>query len=346
MMTMSGSISRDIFNLSLAKRFVSDYKLPIPLYSKDWNTFKYYLDLYEDTFGARTKWNRLALFIREKFDDDVSKFLDDYYDRREAVVQFFQNNPAQKDFISMDMKQFAVTDKPKVSKGNVYNGGGDGYVFISVDLKKANFQAMRYVNPGLVNNAKTYKEFIEKFAPDNWYISDSKYLRQVVFGQANPSRQVTVEMFLTDKIWKEWQKVNPQYDTIVSFSNDEFVIKLDKDNPDVPTQELLDNFVKHIHNTLHLEITAECFKLKMMQLFKESSSRPVVTFFIRTNLDKSEEVMCVPLNYRAIVTKLLGDREIEEHDLHFPYEGNDCRFCEEFYLSDQCLLESSDKDEE
>ena len=49
----------------------------------------------------------------------------------------------------MDMKQFAF-ERPKVSKNNVYNGENIGKNFLSVDLSKANFQALKYVNPDIV----------------------------------------------------------------------------------------------------------------------------------------------------------------------------------------------------
>lgn len=333
-------LSNEQFSVDIAKRFVSDYNLPIPLHNKTWEGFRYYLNLYDEEFNTIDKWNRLMFRIFKCHNGDTSAFLKDFYDRRESIVQFFHNNPAQAEFTSMDMNQFAVPDRPQVSKNNVYNGDGDGQIFISVDLKKANFQAMKYVNPALVNNAETYEEFVDTFAPGMEYFADSKYLRQVVFGQSCPKRQVTVETYLTNKVWKLWKEwARPEYDNIVSFTNDEFVIKLrdPKDIAKTPDLEYLNEFVKLVKDKLGLEIKAECFGLQQVQLCTEKSDKPVVTFFIRGNLDGTKKLMCVPLNYRAIITKLLKGLPIDEPDLHFPYEGCDCKFCETFYLKTKGL---------
>ena len=323
-----------IFTLDLAKRFVSDYKLPIPLYSRRWVDFEYYLCLYEDEFESYTKWRKLYDLIQSRYEGSPNKFVDDFYKRREAVVQWFHENPAQKEFTSMDMNQFAIKDRPQVTSKNIYNGNGVGKVFISVDLKKANFQAMRYVNPALVKNAQTYNEFISNFA-DFDYFKESKYIRQVIFGQANPKRQITVEAYLIYKVWIEFKKFFPQYSNLVSLANDEFVVELGKVHQcDVPTEERLKEFIWFIKGKLVLEITADCFLLTAKQLKTRAENKTVQTFFIKTYLDKTEEIMCLPLNYRAIATKLLRDIPLSEQDFHFPYEGYDCRFCEEFHLTD------------
>lgn len=328
-------LSTKQFSLDIAKRFVSDYNLPIPLHNKTWEGFRYYLNLYNKEFDTINKWNKLMFRIFKHHDGDSSAFLKDFYDRRESIVQFFHNNPAQKEFTSMDMNQFAVPDRPQVSKNNVYNGDGDGQIFISIDLRKANFQAMKYVNPALVDNAETYEEFVGKFAPGMEYFTDSKYLRQVVFGQSCPKRQVTVETYLTNEVWKLWKEwAKPEFDNIVSFTNDEFVIKL-RDPKNIRRTQILkylDEFVKLVKEKLGLEIKAECFGLRQVQLCTETPGKTVVTFFVKVNFDGTTKLMCLPLNYRAIVTKLLNGLPIEEPDLHFPYEGYDCKFCETFYL--------------
>lgn len=332
-----------IFTSDLVKRFVSDYKLPIPLFSKRWEDFEYFLTLYEGEFEAYSKWRKLYDLIQERYGGMPGKFVEDFYKRREEVVQFFHNNPAQKEFVEMDMNQFAIKDRPNVTSKNIYNGNGVGKVFISIDLKKANFQAMRFVNPALVDNAKTYDEFISKFA-DFDYFRESKYLRQVVFGQSNPKRQITVEAYLIHKVWGEWNEFYPQYTNLVSLANDEFVIEVGKVNQcEVPTEEMLKQFVWFIKGKLGLEITAECFLLLAKTLIAKGESKPVQTFFIKTYLDKSEEIMCLPLNYRAIATKLLWGRHLVEQDYHFPYDGYDCRFCEEFELIDGMAPSNKEK---
>ena len=53
--------------IELRKRFVNDYKLPIPIiYDND--IFSYFLDLYEKPFGALTKYTNLLYLINEQFE--------------------------------------------------------------------------------------------------------------------------------------------------------------------------------------------------------------------------------------------------------------------------------------
>ena len=45
----------------LAQRFVSDYKLPIPIITED--IFKFHLNKYEEKYKSLTKWNDLLSLI-------------------------------------------------------------------------------------------------------------------------------------------------------------------------------------------------------------------------------------------------------------------------------------------
>ena len=172
------------YDSELAKRFVSDFKL---------------LELYEDEYDSETWWNALWTMIDDAYDGSASKFLKDYYDVRDKIITDTMENPAYKAFTQMDMKQYAF-ERPKVSKNNVYNGENIGKKFLSVDLSKANFQALRYVNPDIVLGAETYKDFISKFTNLD-YVAMSKYSRQVIFGKLNVDRQITVEKYLINKIY-------------------------------------------------------------------------------------------------------------------------------------------------
>lgn len=62
------------YDRELAKRFVSDLKLPISVIYPEY-IFHYQLNLY----GCLTAWEDLWKLIDDKFDGDRKKFLDDYY---------------------------------------------------------------------------------------------------------------------------------------------------------------------------------------------------------------------------------------------------------------------------
>ena len=44
------------------------------------------------------------------------------------------------------------------------------------------------------------------------------------------------------------------------------------------------------------------------------------------------KLMCVPMNYFAIVYKLFNNLPLQEEDYHFDYEGLDSKYCENFRL--------------
>ena len=328
---------KKIFDYELIKRFVSDYKLPIPLHMDDYETFAYYLDLYEGDFGARRKWNRLVDYIVAIFEGDPKKFVADYYKRREDVIQYFSSNPALDEFRKMDMNKFVIqARRPKCSSKGVYNNEGNGKKFLSIDLRKANFQALHYINPAIVKNKDSYEEFIEQFAPGNEYFIKSKYVRQVIFGQAVPSRQVTVESYMLLLVWEYWKNTVPEkYQNIVSFSTDEFILRLDVDYAELPTQNYLDQLVEEVKDKLGITIHYELYTLETWQLRPVSPRRKTQTFFKKISLlplEDKEELVCIPQTYRAIATKLLNDQEVTDTDRLFDYESYQVMLRDEFVL--------------
>ena len=180
-------------NRELQKRFVSDYKLPIPLINEEY--FQYYLKLYESDYGALTKYNDLLENIRVHYGNDPARFLEEYYDIRENIIQSVLSSPAFLKFNNMDMNVYAIKDRPNVTSNNIYNQNNAGKFFISVDIKKANFQTLKNIDKKIVLDADTYEDFIfiGKFT-DSDYIKASKYTREVIFGKLNPKRHITARV--------------------------------------------------------------------------------------------------------------------------------------------------------
>ena len=75
---------------------------------------------------------------------------------------------------------------------NIYNNSNTGKKFISIDLKKANFQALRKFNPEIVMNCGHTTILLNISMVTN-ISKKSKYTRQVIFGKLNPRRTITFE---------------------------------------------------------------------------------------------------------------------------------------------------------
>ena len=326
---------RDLrYNEDLANRFVSDYRLPVSVTGMP-EIFFHQLRLYEEHWHAFTLWKELNAFIDEKFGGDQNRFLDTYYKIRDEIITNTEDSDAYKKFNSIDMKQFEVKNRPAVTSNNIYNGENVGKCFLSIDLRKANFQALRWCDPGIVLGADTYEDFIGKFT-DLDYVKKSKYTRQVVFGKLNPKRHITVEKFLIAKVWecvRNWQDGEfPEGDRekmLVSMSNDEIVLSCESILPSA----LLRRIEAHVKESSGLDVKAESFLLTGWQLKSARSGHTRVTFYAKNFGDgRPEELTCVPGPYHAVVWKLYHGLKISDLDRHFVYEKIDSMFCEDFFI--------------
>lgn len=315
-----------IYNKDLANRFVSDYKLPIPItFVEDY--FFYYLNLYEEDYNSMTNYMKLCELINEKYESKPEKFLEDYYNVREDIIQTMLNNEAYKTFNTMDMSCFTIKNRPQVSSNNVYNCENNGKLFLSIDLKKANFQTLKYINKDIVLNANTYEDFIGKFT-DLDYIKQSKYTRQVVFGKLNPKRHITAEKFLINKVYELIDKLYSY--KAVSVSNDEIVYDVTNIVNSDNRLEIKDT----IKNVLGLNVSVEYYCLECYQLLFKKTKSISKTFFYRKSLfdHKENKLVSVPLPFYPIVYSLFKGRELTEIDYHFNYEGMDAVINEEFEI--------------
>lgn len=319
------------YNRELVNRFISDYKLPIVMNKEKY--FFYFLELYEKEFSSLTKWKMLWDMIDSKFGGDEKKFLDDYYSIRDNIIVTVGDSNSYKAFNTMELDKYKIVDKPQVTADNVYNGENIGKAFISIDLKKANFQTLKYINKDIVLGADTYEEFIGRFT-DLDYVKESKYTRQVIFGKLNPKRHITIEKYLINEVWKVYNDVWYYDNKIVSLSNDEIVIET---NSEHVSKTILEYRVREIEKAvkerLGLLVKVEYYHLDGYQMYSMQSGNPRNTFYTKTNLVTDKvELICVPAPYYALTYKLFNGMKLEEPDYHFIYEGIDCRFIEEFGL--------------
>ena len=328
------------FNIEVVSRFLSDNNIPIKTVSQE-VFIKQMTEL-----GYWQQWVEFVDMINNKFFGDYQKFLDYYYDIREKMITALKN-PSYEAFNTGDMSMYDVrhVDYNNVSK-SVWNHMNDGGYFISVDLKKANFQALKYVNPKIVLDCNSWDEFCRKFT-DCDYIINSKYTRQVVFGQLNPSRHTTVERHMMRMIY-EHIKANGILGGLIgtgiiklcAVCVDELVFKTDESTAEIFTKSRMDeNITDSIMRDLGFDVRVSVFKSNEYHLIaknsEKSSGKDMCTFYLKTSLQNgSRTFMCVPQTYNSIVYKLSHGQNVEECDMHFVYEGIDCIFNETFFITD------------
>lgn len=312
---------------SLAQRFVSDYKLSIPIINEE--IFNYHLGKYEEKYKSLTKWNNLLTLINERFDSDFNKFLNDYYEIRDNIITTVMNSEAFKTFNTMSLDGYNINDKVSITSNNIYNQSNVGETFISIDLKKANFQILRKVNKEIVCNTDTYEDLIGKFT-DIDYIKESKYTRQVIFGKLNPKRHIKLEKYYTYLMYKFLEKYADEHGwTIISLNNDEIVYK----TPNAYCE--IDKIEEQIKKQLDLTVNVELFRLKGYTFSSIDSNHHKVDFYVKNNLINGNETMVsVPLPYYSLIYSLYNGIEPHTLDYHFNYEGYDCVFNENFKIED------------
>ncbi|KAH3758178.1 hypothetical protein Pelo_10119 [Pelomyxa schiedti] len=229
----------------LKRLFVKDTSLPIQVYEDPY--FDYYIDLYEPVMQSRTKYNafvaQLKLLGKPKFLSKRASVIDAAIKAINAEPEFvaLQKDPEVihrfQETNLFDTEQLCHTLK------NLYQPANAGKQFISLDLRQANFNALRVVHPSIVKNATTYEEFMANFTSDQTIIS-SKNIRQVIFGKANPKYQQIIETFIIHKIAHDLNKHGIALKNMAC-STDEILI------PVTDSGLVLADVLSHINALLH-----------------------------------------------------------------------------------------------
>lgn len=292
------------------KRWVKDYNLPIKIYQEPY--FSYLVDLYDDYLNTNAKLELLKEAV-SKFESE-DKFLAHYYEVRDNVIQSMKSKEEFQEFNTGDLTKYNISSK--YPKNDIYKQTCVGNYYVSIDLVKANYQALKFVNPNIVNNTNTYEEFIGLFT-DLEYMAKSKYLRQVIFGNINPKRQIKVERYLIEQII-DTLLAGEMFtaDEIEMATSDEVVFRVSKEFAETfiaKTQELT-TFIK---NTLNIDVDIEVFKLVSVE----------GKYYAKEFLNKSGyELKAVPQIYFPQVYKKYNNMEIIENDLMFYHEHQLAKF--------------------
>lgn len=314
----------------LRNRFISDNNLPFDLIDDPY--FVDRLHLVEDTHKGYTKWVELNKLINDRFDNNMALFTDVYYNVRNDIVNTMLSTDEYKDFSNGEwFLKFNHAMPGSPGDRNVYTQEQDGCIFLSVDMKKANFYAMRHFNKDLVFGCDTYEDFIGKFT-DLDYIKNSKYTRQVIYGKLNPKRTMAYERLLVYNFFMEcFQPYLDDNWIWFSLKYDEILIKL-LDKSKLGTSQV-ESFLRerrqYCNDWNGIKFGYELFKLNSRIFEKEGSMSPLVVFekeHLYGDKEGQKTLHCVPATYYPQVYKLLNGMGVTENDLVFKYEHELAKF--------------------
>lgn len=239
------------------KRWVKDYDLPIKIFEEPY--FSYLINLYDDVFQTKEKLNLLIDIISDFNNDD--EYLSHNNKLTDNIISTIKKQRAYLEFITMNMDKFKIlTNYPKNS---IYKQNNIGKTFLSIDLVKANYQSLKFIDNSLVLNSSNYDDLISKFT-DYEYIKQSKYIRQVIFGHLNPKRLQKIQRYLIEQvILYVLSHENILESSIIMASNDEVVFEINESL----AAEFSNNFkekINQIKHLLNIDVDIEIFTLNYL----------------------------------------------------------------------------------
>jgi hypothetical protein len=294
----------------LKRRFIKEYRLPIPVIESDY--WEYYLNLYDNSFDCKKLWDNLMTGLEKDYSGNINQFLEDFYNVRENMLTSIKNNISEY-FLSKGGMPSKTADKndpcspyydlpnkyKMVRKDSIYNSEFVGQYFLAIDLKKANVQALNWYDNSLFVGKPVdettdidtiYQEWLDKFKKGTYvdkYVKESKYIREVVFGNINPNRQIRIERYLVAKVLDYILPNLSKELKLVQIGSDEAVISVPKE---FLSQINSENLIKEVRKQLGIDIKAELFKLEVKK-FLSSSQKTISVFRKRPIASNSEKGM-------------------------------------------------------
>lgn len=219
------------------------------------------------------------------------------------------------------MNKYAIKNKMLPGK-DIFKPTNDEKIFISIDMRKANFSSLSHYDKRIFNESASWEEFLKQFT-NNEHIIHSKYIRQVILGNCNPKRHITYEKYIMDQVLTMLDHEFDLKNHIVFFSNDEIVY----DITFLKNPEYLKTAQKAIELLLNKNFDIP-FRVELFTLHKiygtDGYCKEIYNKNGQTTFDlKGLDSFTVPF-----VLRYLAGEDITENDKVFIYEGKLSKFIE------------------
>lgn len=299
----------------LKERFCKDCNIPLKLFKEPYFTDR--LQLYDSYYNTLDKWN---IFVREleKYRCEQD-YLEEYNRVKDTAINDIKLSDGYNRFNEEDMGKYSVKYKDLPSK-DIYKPSNVGELFISIDMRKANFSALKFYDKSIFSNADTWEEFIGRYT-ENKHIVNSKYIRQVILGNCNPKRQVTYEKYLMGLVLEVLiDELGYSASDIAFFSNDEIVINMGKYEDCINKQKILEMVVNVRFNIP--------FRIELFYLHKITGTNGYYKEIVKNIIEREYEFKCLNNYTLPFVQRKFNGEEITENDKLFYHEGLLSKFIE------------------
>ena len=307
--------------LEIRDRFVRDTGLQIPVLESPY--FEYHLSLYRDQWKSFSKWAEFQELLSKD-----PRFVDKCFLVRNQILKSIEENEEFKKFNNrVDLSKWSNPYYKGNGSKSIYNQENVGKDFISIDLVKANIQALNNSCPGIFGDTgfkdinEVWREWIEGFCEGNSgmakWISESKHIRQKLLGLKNPSRQIMVERWMIGLAANHIiNSTELKEEDIAFISQDEVVFK---------SNIVLDE--KVIWKETGIQVKIKNFKLKSYSYLTGNGN--TIRTYVKENTDGTKDFKGIPKNYLAQIYQdiVRFPPDPEERDLVFYNDVKDiCKF--------------------
>ena len=176
-------------------------------------------EYYKNQFSRINRWKNLddLVALYEKAESEIGDMFEYRMSKIDEIVAFVKGTRAYNDMADENL----IPDFP-INKNFEYS---EGVNYLSIDLKMANWQAMKKYDPSFVNElGDTYSEFLNKFGvPEVFH--KSKHFRQYIFGNLNPKKQIKVQRVMVEDIKNAMSKYGLKIECI---KHDEIIYSFEK----------------------------------------------------------------------------------------------------------------------
>lgn len=295
--------------IKLRQRFCKDCDIPINIFDEPY--FSDRLGLFDFLYDSVSKWN---LFKSEfkKYDSAIDYFTD-YSRIKDEAIEAVRSAEGFQLFSAYGVNDFSIKNKGLPS-GRIYNPENNGRIFLSIDMKKANFSALHEYRSNIFGGAHTWEEFVSRFT-DNKHIINSKYIRQVIMGNLNPKRQTAYEKVFMDKLLTDILHagvIGRKY--IAAFLADEIIF----DVTDLENRTEVTADIYKISSQIPYMKT-EVFSLH--RVYGYGVDGYIKNVFSMSDASHSIKVKCVDKDMMAFVARYLLKEPVTDFDKIFYYNG-------------------------
>lgn len=286
---------------NLRRKFCQDFDIPIAVMDDPYYT--YFYELYR----KELKLDELQrIFDQAIVKHPTSQSLrDSWFNLKDKITEDIKQTKAFEDFQKQEFK-FSYEHTKDLEKGNLYNENGLKYSIVSVDIRKANYTALKTFSKELVLGTDSFEELILKYT-DLEYYQKSKIFRQLLFEPLNGKKQSQIQKNILSEVYGE---LKGSVDCLKAraVGSDELYFVFDRD-VDLESKEK--QIIELISQSKHKDILkVEAFRIDHI----------VRDCFVKTTTKGEKSLKHVPQIFYAQVFKHFHGLALEKRDLYFVFE--------------------------